>query len=208
MNSKILFIGPIVIFVVLVLTFTFLAVSTYNASEPLGTLRRFSSLLPKVFQLVAFGGLLSIVATIGMKRVRSNILVYPPLFLILLDLDHLPSLFGIDQPIRPAHSLIFLLISLIAIFAFESRRPAIPLTLMSSFLGHLGVDSPLFPLFAPISSELYSFSTIISMTLVLSSIILAMISGRMYQRAESEKNDRLEFSITDAPSTHLSRDCS
>ena len=55
MKSRIRFAGPIVIFVVIVLTFTFLAVSTYNASEPLGTLRRFSSLLPKIIQLLAFG---------------------------------------------------------------------------------------------------------------------------------------------------------
>lgn len=188
MNSKIRFAGPIVIFAVLVLTFTFLAVSTYNGSEPLGTLRRFSSLLPKVIQLLAFGALLSIVATIGKKRISSNTLAYPPLFLILLDLDHLPSFFGIDQPIRPAHSLIFLLISLIAVFVFARGKPAISVTLASSFLGHLGLDSPLFPLFAPISSELYSFGTTISLILVLSSIILAMISGRMYRRAEeSEK---------------------
>ncbi len=199
MKSRIRFAGPIVIFVVIVLTFTFLAVSTYNASEPLGTLRKFSSLLPKIIQLLAFGGLLSIVATIGKRRISWNTLAYPPLFLILLDLDHLPSFLGIDQPIRPAHSLIFLLISLIAIFVFESRKPAIPLTLASSFLGHLGLDSSLFPLFAPISSELYSFSTIISLTLVLSSIILAMISGRMFQRAETKKENRLEFSRTNAP---------
>ncbi len=142
MNKGVLFFGPIIIFVGLVLMFTFLGVSSYNPSEPLGTFRRFSSLLPKAIQLLAFGALLSIVTTAARRKMSLSTLSYPLLFLILLDLDHLPSFFEIDQPIRPAHSLIFLLISLVAIVAFEKGKVATSVTLASSFLGHLGSDSP------------------------------------------------------------------
>jgi len=194
MNDRVRFGGPIFIFVGLVLTFTFLAVSAYDVSEPLGTFRRLSSLLPKAIQLLAFGALLSLVTTVGRRRLSWNTLTYPLLFLILLDLDHLPSFIEIDQPIRPAHSFILLLISLGAILAFENGRYATSLTVTSSFLGHLGADSPLFPLFAPISSELYSFGNVtsismtISMTLVLVSIVLAFLSGRIHQRADAKTN--------------------
>ncbi len=103
-------------------------------------------------ELAAAGLVLGLVAlgVYGKGGVSVSLLL--PALVILLDLDHFPSFFGIAQPIRPAHSLVFLAIDM-TITTLILRRIDFGLIVMSAFAGHLGVDSGLIPPFSPFSFQ-------------------------------------------------------
>lgn len=71
---------------------------------------------------------------------------------LIFDIDHLPGCLGYAQPIRPAHSLTFVL-AVSAIMAITIKALDTDLIVLSAFLGHLAVDAGLFGPFSPISSH-------------------------------------------------------
>jgi len=173
------------IYIALVLAFTFFGVYLYKESEPLGVFRGFSNIPLKAVQLLGFGLLLGIFTTLGCMQLTVSNIIYPVSFLVLLDLDHLPSLIGVSQIIRPAHSLIFLGITILMIFLIHRCSAAIPIIFLSTFIAHLGLDSPLFPLLTPLSLEIFEFNSKISTLLLLFSLNLAWIGGKLINISET-----------------------
>ncbi len=109
----------------------------------------------------------------------------PVLLIIFLDLDHSPSVFGVPQYIRPAHSIIFILVASVLIWYLCGRKLVLPAVTIASFAAHLGLDRPMFPLFAPISYDLYIWPERVSYVLLVLSIIVILIVSR---KANSLKN--------------------
>ncbi len=178
LNRKELII-PIIIYIVINLLFTTLGVILYEPELPIGIFRGLLNIPLKASQLVGFGILLGLLVSLGQRKASLKSITYPIFFLILLDLDHLPSFFDIAQLIRPAHSLIFIAAFMVVIYLLYERSFAIPIISLSAFIGALGLDKPLFPLLFPLSTELFSYSLYVSILLILFSLVLAWIGGML-----------------------------
>jgi len=94
----------------------------------------------------------------------------------------LPSFLGVAQPIRPAHSLVFLTMD-VAITTIILRRVEFGLVAMSAFTGHLGVDTGLIPPFSPFSF-LYLDLSEYHIPLITSSIFLALTAGYLMRKKQ------------------------
>ena len=103
-----------------------------------------------------------------------------PALTVLLDLDHLPAYLGFIQPIRPAHSVIFL-VAAVALAAIEIRRLDVALVVLSAIVGHLGIDTGLFPLLAPVSYDYFQFDPY-RVWLLGGAGLVAIIAGVMVRR--------------------------
>jgi hypothetical protein len=97
-------------------------------------------------------------------------------FVVLLDIDHLPSLFGIAQPIRPAHSFTFLVLEVAALALAVRRRPEVELIAVAAFFGHVAGDTGIFALFAPFSFDYYSLNGY-AFPLALTAVAFALVAG-------------------------------
>ncbi len=105
-------------------------------------------------ELAAFGLVLGMAGAVFYGRMGLHLVFLTPSLTVLLDLDHLPVYLGISQPIRPAHSLVFLAVVL-AITAITIKAPEFELVVVSAFLGHMSVDTGLFPPFSPFTFDYY-----------------------------------------------------
>jgi hypothetical protein len=115
-----------------------------------GGVRPANTIPAHLAELAGFGLLLGLAAAIFCGRKGLPLVFLAPTLIILLDLDHLPIYLGIAQPIRPAHSIVFVVTAL-ALTAIVIKRLEIDLVVVSATLGHLGVDTGLFPPFSPFS---------------------------------------------------------
>ncbi len=139
------------------LALIFLGVSA--PSTHIGTLRPEATIPPKLLQLASVGLGLGLLASLAARSFDLRLITFGFAFTVLLDLDHLPSVFGVEQTIRPDHSLAFLGISLIVLSLIVARRrPEIPVIFTSAFFGHMAADTGLFAFFAPISFNYTSLS--------------------------------------------------
>ena len=119
-------------------------------------------------------------------RRASWLIILPPSLVVLLDLDHLPIYLGFPQPIRPAHSLVFLAAALIAAGVFF-RRMEIEFILVSSFMGHMGVDTGLFPPFSPLSFDYVRLDQF-RIALLGGSILVSLMAGFFIRRRARRGN--------------------
>src|SRR5271155_4335020 len=95
----------IILYGALDLLFTVVSVYTRPAGSLVGLFRS-ADLIPLHLLALAAGGVaLALVSMLVYRRFDLDLLILIPSVVILTDLDHLPSALGIDQPIRPAHSL-------------------------------------------------------------------------------------------------------
>ena len=121
------FIIPLIIYMMINLLFTALGVLLYEPELPLGIFRGFSNIPLKAIQLLGFGVLIGFLVSLGQKKFSLMSMIYPIFFLIMLDLDHLPSFFGIAQLIRPAHSLLFIGVFMVAIYLLYETNFIVPI---------------------------------------------------------------------------------
>lgn len=105
-----------------------------------------------------------------------------PLLVVLLDLDHLPAYLGIAQPIRPAHSIVFILCALVFTTILLGRFD-LDLVVLSSFTAHLGIDSGLFPPFSPISFQYMQLDPF-RIPLIAASVLFALAAGLAWRRRQ------------------------
>lgn len=132
------------------LGFTALGVAIGPSEAQVGGTRPGGTIPVHLAELAAFGLLLGLgsMAIYGRKGVPLALLT--PALTVLLDIDHLPAYLGFAQPIRPAHSIVFIVVALAAT-AITIKELDIDLVLLSAFMGHMAVDTGLFPPFSPLS---------------------------------------------------------
>jgi hypothetical protein len=135
----------------LVVTLAFFGLSASPAR--IGTLRPLGTIPPKALELVLVGAGVGLAACVGARRLDFSLLALAIAFVTLLDIDHLPSAFGIDQPIRPAHSFAFLAVEALALGVTFRKRPEVAFVAVAAFFGHIAGDSGIFALFAPFSFD-------------------------------------------------------
>ena len=135
----------------LVVTLVFFGLSATPAR--IGTLRPLGTIPPKALELVLVGTGVGLAACVGARRLDYSLLGLAIAFVALLDIDHLPSAFGIEQPIRPAHSFAFLALEVLALGVTFGRRPGVVLVGVAAFFGHVAGDTGIFALFAPFSFD-------------------------------------------------------
>ena len=96
-------------------------------------------------------------------------------FAILLDADHLIQFFGIENVARMGHSFVFaILIIFIMLFLFGKKDYFLGIISFTAVISHISFDILLgrgsaFPLFAPLSTDFFTFQQ--------SDWILVLISG-------------------------------
>jgi len=169
------------IFVLLALLFTLISLLISPPSTQVGSARPFGEIPIHEVELGGLGALLGAVALGIYGQGGAVVALMLPALSILVDLDHLPSFLGIAQPIRPAHS-IFFLVADIALTAIVLRRMDFSLIAMSAFAGHLGIDTGLAPPLSPISFDYVQLDPYRVPLLVISTIT-AFAAGYLLRRS-------------------------
>lgn len=154
-----------------------------SPSSHVGTLRPVASIAPKLFELMSIGLLVGLVSCIASRSFDLSLMTLGTAFVMLLDFDHMPSVLGVPQPIRPDHSLSFLLIVVLALYVLASRkgRIEVPVLMVSAFFAHLAGDSGLFALFAPFSFSYASLNEF-KIPFALCAIVFAILAGNLKSR--------------------------
>ena len=172
----------------MVLVFTAMSGGTSPVASQTGQFRTLSSIPEHLAFLGGFGVALGLVGSIIYRRLDTNLVILIPALVVLTDLDHLPSALGMSQPIRPAHSLIFI-VMVVAILALTIGRPDIQAATVSAFFAHLSVDTGVFPAFSPISFAYYDLSAY-QPEIIAAAIIAALLAGYLGRRHDIEKKKR------------------
>ena len=144
-------IPPIAAYVALDIALTLILFAISPESVKIGTLRPVSTIPPKLFQLALAGLAVGLIASITFRKLDLNLILLGVAFVALLDVDHLPSMLGKDQPIRPAHSFLFLAILLLVLAFTAKKQPWVELIAVSAFCAHLASDTGGFAFFMPCS---------------------------------------------------------
>ncbi len=165
----------------LVVTLVFFGVSGGQAR--IGTFRPVSTIPAKAVELLLVGAGVGLLACITARRLDPSLLTLAIGFVALLDVDHLPSVFGIAQPIRPAHSFAFLAVEIVVLWIAFRDRPELVFLAVSAFFGHLAGDTGIFALFAPFSFAYTSIDAYVVPFGILSAAF-ALGAGYMRQRAK------------------------
>lgn len=138
-----------------VLLFTLISLFVAPQNSQIGTFRPVSTIPFHELILGSLGLGLGLIASVARKQLDFGLIILVPAFVVLTDLDHLPALLGLAQPIRPAHSVIFIL-CVVAFMAMVIRRTDVELVSLSAFFAHLSVDTGIFPPYSPISFQDYN----------------------------------------------------
>jgi len=147
----------VVLYAVVVIGFTVVSLYVSPVEAQTGTLRPLEA-IPDHLALLIVGGLaLGLFSSALSGRLDLTLVVSIPVFVVLLDVDHLPSALGIAQPVRPAHSLIFVVLVFL-LMATIIKRPDFAFAAMSGFFAHVGIDSGIFTPWAPVSFDYYTIS--------------------------------------------------
>lgn len=166
----------LVLFAITDLAFTALNMQVFGTSHSSGGLRPLYTILPKIIQLAMVGGALGALASIPTKHIDLELVAASAGFIILVDVDHLPVLLGIPQPIRPSHSIPFMITAALAIH-LVTRNGHLSILSASALTAHLALDKPLFPLLAPLSPNLYEYGLDVRIGLAALSVGLALLAG-------------------------------
>ena len=142
---------PVALIVAIDLVVTLIFFAASAAPARIGTLRPLGTIPSKGLELVLVGAGVGLAACLGARRLDFSLLALAMAFVALLDVDHLPSAFGITQPIRPAHSLAFLGVEVLALGLAFRKRPELAMLAVAAFFGHIAGDTGIFALFAPFS---------------------------------------------------------
>ena len=132
------------------LGFAFLGVLLSTPAAQIGGTRPDETIPSHLAELAAFGLLLGAPYVIALGRRALPLALASSAMTLVLDIDHLPAYLGYAQPIRPAHSLVFILV-VSAIVAITIKAPGMNLIVLSAFLGHMAVDTGLIAPLSPLS---------------------------------------------------------
>jgi hypothetical protein len=132
------------------LVFTVLGVILGPPAAQVGGTRPEATIPGHIVELTAFGLLLGVGSMAIFGRRGLPLVFLTPTLTVLLDIDHIPAYIGFAQPIRPAHSVMFIVVALAAT-AITIKALDIDLIVLSAFMGHMAVDTGLFAPFSPIS---------------------------------------------------------
>ena len=162
------------------LLFTLLGILLGPPGALIGGTRPVNTIPTHLGELAGFGLLLGlgIFAIFGKKGLPLVFLT--PALTVLLDIDHLPIYLGIAEPVRPAHSLVFIIAALAA-SAIIVKALNVELVVASAFMGHLAVDTGIFPPFSPLNLEYIPLDTY-RLPLAAGAILTAFIAGVILRR--------------------------
>ena len=146
-----------VIYALAVLAFTGVGLLASTPGSQTGSLRTLNSIPGHLLLLCLFGISLGLLGSLAARRVHLGMIVLIPTLVVVTDLDHLPSALGIAQPIRPAHSFVFI-VAVVAVMAMTIRRGDLEAATVSAFFAHLTVDTGEFAPFAPFSFSYFGLS--------------------------------------------------
>ncbi|HYC11591.1 MAG TPA: hypothetical protein VEC02_02895 [Nitrososphaerales archaeon] len=170
----------VVVYAALILAFTVIGMAVAPPDAQVGAARPANDIPVHLSELLAFGLLLGAMsAVIGGIR-GLPLVILAPMLVVLLDLDHLPAYIGLAQPIRPAHSFVFIAVAVVCT-AIVLRRLDLELALLSAFTGHLAVDEGLFAPFSPLSYG-YVLLDQYRLPLIACSLAAALLSGYFLRR--------------------------
>jgi hypothetical protein len=144
-------------------------------ASQVGTLRAIQTIPVHEAELAACGVLLAFLPSLAARRLNYGMLLLIPAVVILTDLDHLPSMVGMLQPIRPAHSIVFLMTSVLLVLV-TVRRGDLGAAVASGFFAHLSVDTGVFPALSPFSFTYYEIASY-RLYFVTGAILLALFAG-------------------------------
>jgi hypothetical protein len=176
-------IAPILVFGAITLIVTFLFTLLSDPSARVGGIRPENTIAPKLLELAAGGALLGCLASLAERKADINLIILSVFFVMLVDLDHIPAALGIPEPIRPAHSISFIVITSFALFLVFRGKIHLPLIALSSFLGHIAADTGLFAPFAPISFEYLTFNRFDFYFIATAAVFFAIIAGSLKRRS-------------------------
>ncbi|MGH2638519.1 MAG: hypothetical protein ACRDF4_04455 [Rhabdochlamydiaceae bacterium] len=186
----------IIAFVAIDLALTLIFFGFSSASAHVGTLRPEATIAPKVLELAAVGAGVGLIASLASRAFDFSFVTFGAAFMVLLDLDHLPSVFGIDQPIRPAHSLAFLAITVVVLYFIAGRsRPEVPVIATATFMAHIASDTGVFAFYAPISFSYISLNEF-RVPLAIGAVCFAIIAG--YLKSTRRLRRQLSPALTDS----------
>jgi hypothetical protein len=177
----------VVVYTALDFAFTVISLWTSPPASQIGLFRTLSTIPEHLVFLAGFGVVLGLVGSVIYRRLDLNLLILIPVLIVVTDLDHFPSALGMAQPIRPAHSLIFLVV-VIATLALVIRRPDIEAATVSAFFAHLSIDTGLFPAFSPVSFAYYKLSTY-QPVMIVAAIVAALAAGYLGRRYDMERKN-------------------
>jgi hypothetical protein len=180
-------IPPILVFFFVSVGVTLLSYSFSEPSERIGELRALSSIPIKVVELAVAGLGIGVIASLAERRRDGELTLLGIAFVTMMDLDHLPAVFGVGQPIRPAHGLLFLGLVVVGLSFTVKQRPWIEAVAVSAFFFHLGLDTGIFSPFAPFSFAYYEIGNRLRLGLLGLGVLFALVAGysRMRSRTKS-----------------------
>lgn len=170
-----------IVFGILALVFTIVGVYLGPPPVQVGGTRPGETIPGHLAELAGFGLVLGLGGMVIYGRRGLPLVFLIPTLSVLLDVDHLPAYLGYQQPIRPAHSLVFLAVVL-AITAITIKAPAIELAMASAFMGHLAVDTGIFAPFSPFSFAYFQLDPY-RWPLAASALLAALAAGIMLRRS-------------------------
>lgn len=165
----------VLVYVLVVLAFTLLGTFVSPQAAQVGGTRPEETIPGHVAELGVFGLLLGGAFVVIAGKKALPLVVAAPAMTVLLDLDHLPAYLGYAQPIRPAHSILFL-VAVLAILATTIKALDMDLIVMSAFLGHMAVDTGEFAPLSPVSFAYYSLGPY-RIPLAVGAVLCALAAG-------------------------------
>jgi hypothetical protein len=140
-----------------------------------GTFRPVETIPGHLALIALLALLLGAAVVITERRLDLVLLLSIPTFAILTDLDHLPSIVGVAQPIRPAHSLVFAAMAAFLIVV-SLRRLDMGFAALSGFSAHLVVDTGVIPPVSPLSFMYVNLSGL-HLYFAVGAVTFAILSG-------------------------------
>src|SRR5271169_1187378 len=144
-------IPPILVILAIDLATTVVLLAVSGAPARIGSLRPLSTIPDKGLELFLVGAGVGLTACLAARRLDISLLTLAIAFVALIDADHLPSAFGIPQPIRPAHTFAFLAVEMVVLGVTFRKRPELVLLAVAAWFGHVAGDVGEFAFFAPYS---------------------------------------------------------
>jgi hypothetical protein len=166
------------------LGFTALGILLGSPDVQVGGVRPEDTIAPHLAALAGFGLVLGLGSMLIYGRKGLPLVFLAPTLTVLLDIDHLPVYLGYAEPIRPAHSLVFL-VFVLGVTGITIKALEIELVMASSFLGHMAVDTGLFAPWSPFTFDYVQLDQY-RVVLAAGALICAIAAGvvlRLRQRA-------------------------
>jgi hypothetical protein len=186
---------PILTFVALDLLVTVIFVTVSPSSSSIGTLRPVDTIPSKLVELVLIGLAVGLISSVAFRKIDLSMITISLAFVALLDLDHLPSALGFSEPIRPAHSIMFLAVLMIFLAFVSRKQPEVELLAVAAFLGHMAGDTGEFAVFAPFSFA-YSGLDPYRVPLAIGAVVFALLAGYVKYRRYKQKSKPMEIGMT------------